>query len=177
MNINKTKLEGVFIIERTPFTDDRGEFCRMFCQDEFAKAGLNYNFVQSNISKNHLKGTLRGLHSQKQEFAEDKLVCAISGRLLDVCVDVRENSPTFGQYIQVELTADNNISLYIPKGFAHGYLTLEDNSSILYFTTQFYTSSSEKGYRYDDPAFNIDWGDISKEKLLLSKKDLSCDFI
>lgn len=157
MKIEPTKIPGAYIIEREPTSDERGSFARVFCQNELAAAGILVDIAQINLSRNHKKGTLRGLHSQKGEYAEDKLVACVSGEIFDVCVDVRENSPTFGQWAGEVLSKQNGKMLYVPKGCAHGYLTLSDDTQVLYFVTQFYTPGTEVGYRFDDPAFGIDW--------------------
>lgn len=175
MKIKYTKIKGVAILERTSFRDERGSFERIFCKQELESMGLNANFVQSNVSHNIKKGTLRGLHSQVGGYEEDKLVTCISGSLWDVCVDVRKDSPTYCQYVSCLLTPENGCMLYIPKGCAHGYLTLTEDTTALYFVTQFYTPKSEKGYRYNDPAFHIEWPDVGTP--ILSKKDLSWELL
>ena len=172
MKFLKTKIEGCFIIERNFFKDERGYFSRTFCKKTFSENGINADSVQSNVSQNAEKYTLRGLHSQKAPNEEDKLVMCTRGRIIDVCVDVRKDSPTYKQYYTAELDEYNGRCLYIPKGCAHGYLTLEDNSQVLYFVTAEYAPESEECYRFDDPAFDIDWG-IEKEKLIVSDKDMS----
>lgn len=172
MEFLKTEIEGCFIIERNFFKDERGYFSRSFCRKTFAEHGINADFVQSNISQNKEKYTLRGLHSQDAPYAEDKLVMCTRGKIIDVCVDVRTDSPTYRKYVAAELNEDNGRCLYIPKGCAHGYLTLEDDSQVLYYVTHEYVPESEHCYRFDDPAFNIDWG-VEKEKLIVSAKDMS----
>lgn len=174
MKITATALEGVYLIKRMPIADERGYFVRMFCQKELAEAGMNAQFVQSNLSENRLPFTLRGLHSQTEQYAEEKLVSCVQGRIFDVCVDVRKDSPTFGQYVGAELSEQNGCMLYVPKGFAHGYLTLEEHSKVLYTVTQFYVPKSEKGYRYDDPAFSIDW---PQKPAVISEKDRNWPYI
>lgn len=168
MKIHPTEINGVYLIERVPFCDERGYFARVFCEKEMQSFGINCDFLQSNISQNIKKGTLRGMHSQKGEFAEDKLIACVRGKLFDVCVDVRKGSPTFGKYVGAELSENNGMMLYVPKGFAHGYLTLEDNTQALYMSTQFYNSDYEVGYSYKDPAFSIQW---PTEILYISQKD------
>lgn len=175
MNIIKTEIEGVFIIERTPFNDERGYFSRLFCKKELDSAGMCSDFVQSNMSVNLKKGTLRGLHAQRDGFEENKLVSCSRGKVYDVCVDLRKDSETYGKYVGVELSEENGKMLYIPEGCAHGYMTLEDNSQVVYFVTQYYTPRSEVGYMYDDPFFAIDWP--IKENLILSEKDKAWDYI
>jgi dTDP-4-dehydrorhamnose 3,5-epimerase len=157
MNIRPTLIEGVYVIERKPFTDERGSFARIADAAEFAEAGLCADFVQANISHCRKKGTLRGMHSQRGDAAEDKLVTCTRGAVYDVCADVRPGSPTFGRYVGETLSEGNNKALYVPKGCAHGFLSLCDNSQVIYMVTQYYTPGAEKGYRYDDPLFNIKW--------------------
>jgi len=157
MKFKETKIPGAYIIEYAPFRDERGSFARLFCKNEFEAAGLCADLCQINLSTNVKKGTLRGLHYQKGDYAEDKLVTCARGSVFDVCVDVREGSPTFGQWVGETLTDENGLALYIPKGCAHGYLTLREDAHVLYFTTQFYTPEADSGYRYDDPAFGIEW--------------------
>lgn len=170
MNIIGTKIKGCFTIERDFYKDERGYFSRAICKRTLEQYGINANFVQSNISQNEKKYTLRGLHSQQEPYGEDKLVMCTRGRILDVCVDVRKDSPTYLSYHAELLSEDNGKCLYVPTGCAHGYLSLEDNSQTLYYVTCEYTPESEKCYRYDDPAFNIDWG-VEYSKLIVSEKD------
>lgn len=171
MTITETKIKGCYIIENKCFKDDRGYFMRAFCHDTLTQYGINADFVQSNISYNEKKWTLRGLHSQTSPDSEDKLVLCARGRILDVCVDVNPDSLTYKSYVSAELSEDNKKSLYIPKGCAHGYLTLEDDSQIIYYTTHNYVPESEKGYRFDDPQFGIDWGISDFSRLIISEKD------
>lgn len=175
MEFLPTALFGVYVIEREPFSDQRGSFSRIFCARELDGAGLNGNIAQISLSTNIKKGTLRGMHSQYGGDAEDKVVSCISGKIFDVCVDVREGSDTFGKWVGATLSDKNNRSLYIPKGFAHGFLTLEDNSDVLYIMSQFYVKGSERSYRYDDPAFNITWP--LNPPYILSDKDNSHKYI
>lgn len=170
MNVINTKIKDCYIIQTDCFEDQRGDFSRAFCKKTLESYGINADFVQSNISSNKNKFTLRGLHSQDAPFGEDKLVTCTRGKILDVCVDVTKNSPTYRQYVAVELTEHNRTSLYVPKGCAHGYLTIEDNSQVIYFVTCEYTPESEHCYRYDDPAFNIEWG-VNPDDLIVSEKD------
>ncbi len=175
MHIIKTKIKGAYIIERTPLNDERGYFTRVFCKKELEGVGLCCNFVQSNMSGNFKKGTLRGLHAQKDGFEENKLVSCTRGKIYDVCVDLRKDSETYGKYVGVELSEENGKMLYIPEGCAHGYLTLEDDSQAVYFVTQYYMPGSEVGYRYDDPFLAIDWP--IKEGLILSEKDKKWEYL
>jgi dTDP-4-dehydrorhamnose 3,5-epimerase len=157
MKIEPTGLSGVYIIKRESIIDERGSFTRMFCRQELEAAGLIGEIAQVNLSANGRKGTLRGLHSQRGEDAEDKIVTCMAGAVFDVCVDVREGSPTFGKWFGTELSPENGLALYVPKGFAHGYLTLTEGAHVLYFVTQYYKPGAEEGYRYNDPAFGIAW--------------------
>lgn len=175
MKIEPTPLSGVCLIRREPFTDARGSFARMFCKRELETAWLCSEIAQVNLSSNKKKGTLRGLHSQCGKDAEDKIVTCTAGEVFDVCVDVRKDSSTFGKWLGVKLSPENGLALYVPKGFAHGYLTLSDNAHVLYFVTQFYKSVAERGYRYDDPLFDIHWP--LSPPFMVSDKDLSWPFL
>ena len=157
MKFIETKLKGAYVIELEPIRDDRGFFARSFCQKEFEKMSLNAKLAQGNTSFNHRKGTLRGMHFQLPPKAEVKLVRCIRGSIFDVIVDLRENSPTYCQWIGAELTADNRNMLYVPEGFAHGYQALEDDTEVTYQVSEFYSPEHERGMRWDDPAFGIAW--------------------
>ncbi len=157
MNFHKTKLPGVFKIQLERKSDERGFFARTWCRDEFAGHGLNSTLIQSSISFNARKGTLRGMHYQAAPFAETKVVRCTQGALYDVVLDLRPDSPTFKQWISAELTAANRDMLYIPEGCAHGFLTLADETEILYQMSQVYHAPSARGVRWNDPAFAIDW--------------------
>ncbi|MCL4156118.1 UNVERIFIED_CONTAM: hypothetical protein GTU68_047742, partial [Idotea baltica] len=168
MKITKTNLEGCFIVEPKVFDDGRGSFFESFNQKVFEeKTGLNINFVQDNQSTSQ-RGVLRGLHQQIGEFAQAKLVRVIQGIVLDVAVDIRKNSPTFGKHFSVELSAENYKQLFIPRGFLHGFATLEDNTIFAYKCDNYYYPKSETGVCYNDPILNIDWL-VKKEEVLLSK--------
>jgi len=173
LKIKKTKIVDAYILERDPYTDERGSFYRVFCKNELQAAGLCSDMVQANISTNIKQGTLRGLHSQKAEFAEDKLVTCIRGTVFDVCVDVRRDSPTYKQWVGLKLSESNGYALYIPKGCAHGYLSLTDDAHVLYFVSEFYVAASEVGYKWDDPVFGIDWADHAAPPYTISEKDMS----
>lgn len=177
MKFINTEIAGCCIIERDFFRDERGYFSRAFCRKEMSEHGLNADFTQSNISQNEKAYTLRGLHSQTAPNSEDKLVMCLRGRIIDVCVDVRPDSPTYRKYVRAELDENNGRCLYIPKGCAHGYLSLEDDSQIIYYVTNNYVPESEKCYRFDDPAFGIDWGVDDYSKLIISQKDRSHSLI
>ena len=157
MNFEETKLEGAYIVNLTPFTDDRGWFARTFCKNEFAKINHHKEWVQLNHSVSYQKGTLRGMHYQLPPFSEIKMVRCIVGTIWDVIVDIRADSPTFLQWFGVELSAENKRMLYIPEGFAHGFQTLTDNCELIYHHTNFYTPNVEGGLRFDDARINIEW--------------------
>lgn len=157
MTFHETKISGVFEIHLERKPDERGFFARTWCQNEFESHELNSKLVQSSISFNARKGTLRGMHFQAAPHAETKVVRCTSGAIYDVVVDLRPHSPTFKDWIAVTLTAENRNSIYIPAGCAHGFLTLQDESEILYQMSEFYSAESARGVRWDDPAFQIAW--------------------
>ncbi len=157
MKFSETKLRGAFVIEPEPHGDHRGFFARMYCANEFAAHGLATHMVQSNLSRSALKHTLRGMHYQVDGAEEAKLVRCTQGAILDTIVDVRPDSSTFKQYVQVELTEDNMRMLYVPPGFAHGFITLRDNCDIFYQVSNFYAPGRERGIRWNDPSIGIDW--------------------
>jgi dTDP-4-dehydrorhamnose 3,5-epimerase len=164
----ETPLPGAFLIDPEPRGDDRGFFARVFCAEEFAAAGLETRFVQINNSWSRHRGTLRGLHYQVEPHAEVKVVRAVSGALWDVMLDVREGSRTFGRWFGAELTAANRRMMYVPRGFAHGFVTLTDETEALYLVSTPYEAASERGVRWDDPAFGISW---PVQPAVLSDKD------
>jgi dTDP-4-dehydrorhamnose 3,5-epimerase len=151
------KIPGAFIIEPEILTDERGFFARMFCEDEFAARGLQTYWPQSSISFNACRSTLRGMHFQCAPREEIKLVRCTSGAVQDVIIDLRPDSPTWKQWCDVELSAANHRILYIPKGCAHGFLTLADNTELFYQISEIYDADCVRGVRYDDPAFGIRW--------------------
>jgi dTDP-4-dehydrorhamnose 3,5-epimerase len=157
MIFTETPLKGAFIIDIEERRDDRGFFARSFCAREFEAHGLKPVIAQANLSYNHRKGTLRGMHYQTPPAAETKLVRCTAGAVLDVIVDIRPGSPTYLQHVAVELTAGNRRALYVPEMFAHGYLTLTDDAEVIYSVGEFYTPGAEGGLRWDDPALGIDW--------------------
>ena len=157
MQVTKTKLEGVLILEPKVFGDARGWFMETWSARKFEAAGLNFNFVQDNQSYSAQRGTLRGLHYQTAPFAQAKLVRCTRGKLLDVAVDIREGSETFAQWVAVELTADNKKQLMIPRGFAHGFITLTDDVEIQYKADAFYAPNCDGNIRWNDAEINIDW--------------------
>jgi dTDP-4-dehydrorhamnose 3,5-epimerase len=157
MIFNPTPLPGVFVLELEKRGDERGFFARVFCEREFAQQGLSTRFVQVNNSLSAERGTLRGMHYQLAPRAETKLVRCVRGAFYDQILDLRPDSPTFGQAFGVELTADNRRMLYVPKGFAHGFITLTDAVEAFYFADEFYAPEQERGVRYNDPRFKLQW--------------------
>jgi dTDP-4-dehydrorhamnose 3,5-epimerase len=157
MNIIKTSIEGLLVIEPKIFSDDRGHFFESWSKAAFEKEGLNLNFVQDNQSLS-AKGVLRGLHFQNPPFEQGKLVRVISGAALDVAIDIRKNSATYGQHFSVVLNGDNKTSFWIPPGFAHGFITLEDDTIFTYKCTGVYNKESEGSIVWNDKDLNIDWG-------------------
>lgn len=157
MIFTETKLQGAFIIEPERLEDERGFFARTWCQQEFELHELNSKLVQCNISFNKKKGTLRGMHYQVAPYEEVKLVRCTRGAIYDVIIDLRSDSPTFRQWVAVELTVDNRWMLYIPERFAHGFQTLKDNTEVFYQMSESYYPECARGLRWDDPAFEIEW--------------------
>jgi dTDP-4-dehydrorhamnose 3,5-epimerase len=170
MIFTETKLKGAFIIDLELRGDDRGAFARTFCAKEFEDHGLKPTVAQCNLSFNYKAGTLRGMHYQVPPAAESKLVRCTQGAIYDVIIDLRPDSPTYMQHIGVELTADNRRALYVPELFAHGYQALTDGAEVTYQVGEFYTPGYERGIRYDDPAFNIEW---MMPITVISEKDAS----
>lgn len=168
MIFTETALKGAYIIEPQKIEDERGFFARSWCQREFEAQGLASHLVQCNISFNHKRGTLRGLHYQAAPFAETKLVRCTQGAICDVIVDLRPNSPTFLQWIRVELSAGNRKMLYVPEGFAHGFQTLDDNTEVFYQMSEFYAPAYGRGIRWNDPLLKIAWPEAVTT---ISKKD------
>ncbi len=155
MKFKETELKGAFIVEVDKIEDSRGFFTRIFCKKEFGALGLETDLVQGNMSYNHIRGTFRGLHFQRPPYGEVKLVRCTRGALYDVIVDLRPDSSTFKQWVGVELSAENFKMLYVPKGFGHGFITLEDHTVAQYMVTEFYTPEAEGGIKWDDPQFGI----------------------
>ena len=153
----ETKLKGVYIIDLQKLEDERGFFARSFCRHEFENHDLNPNVVQCNVSFNARRGTVRGMHYQTKPFEEAKLVRCTMGSIYDVIVDLRPDSPSFKDFIGLELSAHNRSALYIPEGIAHGFLTLEDNTEVFYQMSEFYAPDAARGFRYNDPMFAIPW--------------------
>jgi len=157
MFITETKLQGAFVVEMERFEDGRGFFARAWSSREFADKGLKPSFVESNIAYNKKKGTLRGMHYQLPPHDQVKLVRCTRGSIYDVIIDLRPGSRTFKQWFALEMSADNHLMLYVPGEFAHGYLTLEDQTEVLYQTSSYYAPEHARGVRWNDPAFNISW--------------------
>ena len=172
MEFYKTAVSGACLIELEKITDDRGFFARSWCSKEFREFGLTAHIVQSNISYNAKKNTIRGLHYQKEPHAEDKIVQCIQGAILDVVLDLRPGSPSFKQWISAELNPENSNMLYVPAGCAHGFQTLANHTKVLYMVSSFYAPGFEAGIRWNDPGFNIQWQDMD-EPVTLSVKDKS----
>ena len=169
MEIIKTEIKDVLIIKPRIFEDARGYFFESFSERDFNTQVRNIHFVQDNESKSSY-GVLRGLHFQKPPFTQSKIVRVIKGSVLDVAVDIRKGSPTFGQHVAVELTGENHRQLFIPRGFAHGFAVLSDEVLFQYKCDNFYAPQSEGGIAWNDPDLNIDWR-IPKDKIILSEKD------
>ena len=169
MKFVETKLKGAYVIEIELISDSRGFFARSWCQTEFDDQGLNPNLVQSNISFNLKKGTLRGMHYQAKPHEEAKLVRCTRGSIYDVIIDIRPDSSTFKSWVAVELSEENRKILYIPEGFAHGFQTLEDNTEVFYQMSVSYHPESSQGFRWNDPTVAIDW--LLTEDLIISLKD------
>jgi dTDP-4-dehydrorhamnose 3,5-epimerase len=165
----ETKLKGAFVIELEKYSDDRGFFSRAWCQKEFKEQGINSRFVQANIGFSKNSGTIRGIHYQIAPFEEAKLVRCIRGAIFDVVLDLRPELPSFKQWFGVELSDENRKMLYVPEGCAHGYQTLVDNTEVFYQVSQVYSAESERGIRWNDPEFDIEWP--IDEDLVISEKD------
>ncbi len=162
------KIKDAFVVDLTPIGDERGFVSRVFCQKEFVDNGLDPRVMQINNSYNADKGTLRGLHYQRPPFQETKLVRVVRGSLWDVIVDLRQDSPTFGQWDAVTLTAEKRNMIMVPRGCAHGIITLEDHTEMLYFVSEHYAPKYERGLKWDDPKFNIEWPIVPN---IISDKD------
>jgi len=167
MQLISTEIEGLFIIEPSVYADARGYFMEGFNKHTMSKLGLDINVVQTNISES-AKGVVRGLHFQNPPFAQGKLIRVLKGAVLDVAVDLRKDSPTYGNHFCVQLSEENKLALWIPIGFAHGFATLSDNTLFFYDCTETYNKESEVGLRWNDPDLNIDWG---MDNPILSEKD------
>ena len=157
MKFEPLPLIGAYLITPEPRTDERGAFLRVFCAREFAAQGLEARYVQANMSTNVRAGTVRGLHFQRLPYAEVKLVRCIHGAVYDVVVDIRKNSPTYGKYFGAELTGENQLAMYVPTGFAHGYQSLTDAAAVHYMVSEFYAPDHEGGIHHADPVISIKW--------------------
>jgi dTDP-4-dehydrorhamnose 3,5-epimerase len=177
MEIQTTNIEGLLIIRQQTFKDNRGSFGETYNRQLFSSKGLDVDFVQDNQSVSH-RGVVRGLHLQKPPFAQGKLVHVVQGSVLDVAVDIRKSSPTYGKHLIIELNADNNTFFWIPEGFAHGFVSLEDNTIFQYKVTNYYNKESEMAIRWNDPVLAISW---KTDHPIVSSKDnespLFSDFI
>jgi len=169
MNFIKTKIKDLYIIEPKIWKDARGYFYESYNKQMFDDADINANFVQDNQSLSQ-KGTLRGLHAQSNPHAQGKLIRVIKGRVIDVAVDIRKKSETYGQHVAVEISGDNHLMLWVPPGFLHGFVTLEDDTIFTYKVTSLYDKNAEFGILWNDPELNIDWS-IAPEEIILSEKD------
>lgn len=157
MQFEETGLCGAWLVKPAPVRDERGSFTRVFCAREFGERGLETCFVQHSISQSRVRGTLRGLHFQREPHAEIKVVSCLKGAIWDIIVDLRQTSPNCGQWKAFELTSENRHQLYIPKGFAHGFQSLLDDVEVSYLISAFYAPEAAAGVRHDDPTFNITW--------------------
>ena len=169
MNILTTKIKGLLLIEPKIWKDDRGYFFESYNKKSFTEAGIHVDFVQDNQSLSQ-KGTLRGLHAQAAPHAQGKLVRVIQGRVIDVVVDIRKDSETYGEHLTVELNGETKQMFWVPPGFLHGFVTLENNTIFSYKVSGLYNKSAEFGILWNDPELNIDWG-ISPDEVILSEKD------
>jgi dTDP-4-dehydrorhamnose 3,5-epimerase len=174
MKLIETQLPGVFIVETKVFGDQRGWFTETYSAVKFADMNIDTVFVQDNHSYSAHKGTLRGLHFQNNPKAQTKLVRCSRGKILDVAVDLRLQSPTYKKWISVELSAENALQLYVPKGFAHGFLTMTDDVEVQYKVDEYYAPECDRCVRFDDPDIGVDWGDITP---VLSAKDQNAPFL
>ena len=171
MKFQETRLKGAFVVEIERREDFRGSFGRTWCEEEFRSHGLNTSMVQGNTAYSKTRGTLRGLHLQKAPHEEAKLIRCIRGSIYDVILDLRPNSPTFKDWLSLEMNEKSNFMFFVPEGFAHGYQTLSDDAEVFYLVSQFYVPECEVGVRYDDPAFQIRWP--LRDDIIISDKDKS----
>lgn len=174
MKITKTNLNGLLIIEPNIFTDHRGWFIETYNEESYKKYGININFKQDNHSYSKQRGVLRGLHFQNEPYAQTKLVRCTRGKIWDVAVDLRKSSPTYLKWFGIELTSENQKSLLIPQGFAHGFITLDKNTEVQYKVDNFYEPNSDRSIRYNDPNINIQWPIIN---VIISEKDLKAPYL
>src|SRR3989338_5354662 len=174
MKITPTNIKDVLVIEPDIFIDDRGWFTELYNKEKLKTFGIDADFVQDNYSLTKKSGTLRGLHFQQNPYAQSKLVSCTKGAVLDVAVDLRKNSPTYKQWVALELTEENKKQIFIPKGFAHGFLTLADNTKLQYKIDNYYNKESDRGIRFDDPEIGVGWGNKNP---ILSEKDKEALFL
>jgi dTDP-4-dehydrorhamnose 3,5-epimerase len=174
VKVTKTKLKEVIVIEPDCYGDHRGWFMESYNIEKFLSIGIDTIFIQDNHSMSKTKGTLRGLHFQNNPMAQTKLVRCIKGAILDVIVDIRKNSPTYKQWVSVELTEENRCQIYVPKGHAHGFITLTDNAEVQYKVDNTYSKAFDRGIYYNDPSIGVDWGDMEP---VLSEKDATAPLL
>lgn len=170
MEFSKTTLDGAYTIDLNKIGDERGFFARMFCENEFSEQNLETSFIQINNSLSKDKGTLRGMHYQLSPSAEVKVVRCVKGALFDVIIDIRPDSPTYRKWFGELLSAENRKMMYVPRGFAHGFITMENNTEAIYLVSSAYAPDAERGIRYNDPEFNIEWPIPPQE---ISEKDMN----
>ena len=175
MTIEKTTIEDLIVLSPLVYEDDRGYFFEAFNKEQFVKNNLNYEFIQDNQSFSK-RGVIRGLHFQVGAYAQTKLVRVLQGEILDVAVDLRADSKTYGQYFSIILSAENKKQLLVPAGFAHGFSVLSESASVFYKVDQLYHKDSERGIRYDDPTLNIDW-QVDSNEIIVSEKDLILPYL
>lgn len=171
MKFTETRIKGLIIIEPQIFNDGRGYFFESYSKTKFAAAGIDIDFVQDNQSFSH-KNAVRGIHAQSAPHAQAKLVRVIQGRVLDVAVDIRKDSPTYGQFESIELSAQNQLQFLIPQGFLHGFATLEDNTIFAYKVNNYYSKECELGIKWNDPTLAINWGVDAKDAIISPKDEI-----
>ena len=168
MIFKETPLAGAYVVDLKRLEDPRGFFARAFCADEFKAHGMVPDVLQANLSWNEKRGTLRGMHYQLAPYQETKFIRCVRGSLYDIIIDLRPDSPTFGKSFGIELTADNRTALFVPRDFAHGFITLQDDTEAIYMVSQTYQPGSEAGIRWNDPGFKLSW---PMEPVVISDKD------
>lgn len=171
MNFKETGVKGALLVEPAAFEDDRGYFMRAFCRNELKEAGVDFEVAQANMAGSTSRATLRGMHYQISPYEEGKLIRCTRGSVFDVVLDIRPGSESYGSWFGTELTPGNRNMLYVPPGCAHGYLTLEEHTEVYYLVSEFYSPGSERGIRWNDPQFTIDWP--IRENLVMSDKDVA----
>ena len=176
MKFTELELKGAYLIELDEYRDERGTFARQFCKNELKKYGINFNICQCNISKNFKKNTLRGMHYQKTPYPEPKIASCLKGKVFDVMVDLRQDSPTYLKWLGFELSENDNKMLYIPPMFAHGFQTLEDNTTIYYQLGEFFVPEYYSGIRYNDPKIGIRWQDFGYNPIM-NERDKNYELI